>query len=107
MRRGLILVVLASLAFLPAAPSSAWNLRPCKGANITGTAGDDFLVGTSGRDVIRSGPGADTILGLDGSDTMCGGKGRDVLIGGGGTDFGYGAGGFDRCQVEHDRGCPG
>jgi Ca2+-binding RTX toxin-like protein len=50
------------------------------GANINGTAGNDYLTGTSGNDNISAGAGNDTIIGGAGNDNIAGGSGLDTLV---------------------------
>ncbi len=56
------------------------------GAEIAGTAGDDFLRGGEGADVLTGFGGDDRLEGGEGDDILDGGEGRDRLAGGSGAD---------------------
>ena len=61
--------------------------------NLTGTAGDDYLVGGISNDVLN---------GMAGNDTLKGGRGNDVLIGGPGSDVLDGGPGIDTADYSAD-----
>ncbi len=72
------------LEFLPVSADgalvSATNQASVR-LDVTGSAGDDFLVGGRFNDIIRGGDGADVLIGAGGRDTLEGGAGFDVLQG--------------------------
>ncbi len=90
------------------------------GVNISGRAGDDYIVGSNfvdrlqgmaGNDTLIGGGGADEFFGGDGNDVMLGslaandgndvfngGAGDDVMFGGAGDDTLGGGDGFDRAD---------
>jgi Ca2+-binding RTX toxin-like protein len=55
-------------------------------AQITGTAGDDYLYGASSVSTLTGGAGNDTLDGSDGNDVLDGGSGDDFISGAGGID---------------------
>ncbi len=48
--------------------------------NITGSAGNDYLVGSAGANVINGGAGNDYIVGGKGADVLTGGAGTDTFV---------------------------
>jgi hypothetical protein len=61
------------------------NVRPSVD-DVTGGAGDDFLVGDGEANALHGGPGGDDLQGGAGDDTLDGAAGTDVLSGGPGAD---------------------
>ncbi|MGH9255858.1 MAG: calcium-binding protein, partial [Vicinamibacterales bacterium] len=51
-----------------------------RGFDLTGTAGDDFILGTSVVDRIDGGAGDDTLIGGAGNDTLTGDVGNDLYL---------------------------
>lgn len=96
--RVLLVLVLLTLAVLPAATGSAAVTCMGKTATKVGTPGPDLLTGTPGPDVIVGLGGNDTINGLDGNDRICGGPGNDTISAGLGNDRVRGEGGWDVIQ---------
>jgi Ca2+-binding RTX toxin-like protein len=66
-----------------------------KGANLTGTNRDDWLIGKTGNDRFNGAGGNDILNGGAGKDSLEGGKGDDTLYGGGGQDTLLGGSGVD------------
>ena len=71
------------------------------GANISGDAGDDFLITGIGNDTLAGGAGSDSLFGGDGLDDLQGGADNDVLIGGDGNDVLDGGTGDDLYIMTH------
>jgi Ca2+-binding RTX toxin-like protein len=65
-------------------------------ANISGGAGDDFILAGAGADSILGGAGHDTLFGGRGPDTLRGGGGNDYLNAGPGEDSLFGDDGNDQ-----------
>jgi Ca2+-binding RTX toxin-like protein len=55
--------------------------------DVTGGAGDDFLVGSTGDNHLVGGAGDDVLYGEFGTDKLTGGLGSDELYGGYGDDI--------------------
>ena len=98
MRRvALLLMVLASVPWQPAAAAPEDGSARCQGrrATIVGTDRGERLRGTRRRDVIVARGGRDVIVGGGGSDVVCAGAGRDRVQTGDGDDHVGGGGGAD------------
>jgi Ca2+-binding RTX toxin-like protein len=57
-----------------------------QGVNVTGSAGNDYIVGSSGNDTIDAAQGDDIIEGGAGNDSLTGGPGYDQIFGQEGDD---------------------
>lgn len=63
--------------------------------DLTGDAGDNYLVGSDASELLEGFEGNDTLVGLGGDDTLDGGTGDDSLSGGSGRDSILGGDGAD------------
>ena len=64
-------------------------------ADITGTAGDDYIAPDAADPALQTTEDADTVNGGEGNDTIIGGGGNDTLFGGNGDDAVSGGDGDD------------
>ncbi len=73
-------------AFAPDDGNGADWLIGIERVEVTGTAGDDWIIGAPGDDRLEGGAGADILEGGPGDDWLDGGPGPDWLLGGPGVD---------------------
>jgi hypothetical protein len=104
----IVLVLVALLVALAAAPAQAQEAPICLSAtvkladkpetwegkqtrdSVTGLRGGDKLYAQGGNDFVNGGRDNDEVDGGDGNDTLCGGRGDDTIHGGAGDDLIYG-----------------